>query len=199
MKTYIYTLADPRTNEVRYVGKTINVKRRYHYHCSEFQNKQEHTHRSCWLLSLIKLGLKPIMTVVTECENDWSRLEQEWISKFDNLCNHTKGGEGIVGLKRSEETKRKISENNARGRSRKVYQFTLDGKFINEYQSAIEAANKNGCDGIKIAAACRGVQHSSCGYCWSYSKEIKIKPPRKYSNKWKQLNLKSETTQQKGE
>ena len=29
---YIYKLTDPRNNEVRYIGKTTNIKRRYKQH-----------------------------------------------------------------------------------------------------------------------------------------------------------------------
>ncbi len=47
MTHYIYTLSDPNTNEVRYVGKTINIKRRYKQH---LYDKRQTSHKNSWII-----------------------------------------------------------------------------------------------------------------------------------------------------
>lgn len=89
---YIYTLSDPDTNEVRYVGKTINTKRRYKQH---LYDKRQTSHKHSWITSLKKIGLKPIMIIIEECSSDnWEEREIYWISKYNNLTNNKLGGNG---------------------------------------------------------------------------------------------------------
>ena len=112
MTHYIYTLSDPNTNEVRYVGKTINIKRRYKQH---LYDKRQTSHKNSWIISLRKNGLKPIMTIIEECNNDnWEEREIYWISKYENLTNHKKGGNGGDDYKRpiSSESIEKIRKAN---------------------------------------------------------------------------------------
>lgn len=96
---YIYTLSDPNTNEVRYVGKTINIKRRYKQH---LYDKRQTSHKHSWITSLKKIGLKPIMIIIEECNNDnWEEREIYWISKYNNLTNNKLGGNGGDDYKRT--------------------------------------------------------------------------------------------------
>ena len=99
MKTYIYTLEHPITNEIRYIGKTNNPKRRLHHHWVVGHKLK--TKLSSWLKSLKKLKLKPIMTIIDETDSDWEQLEMYWIAQFKawgfKLTNHTDGGEGSYG------------------------------------------------------------------------------------------------------
>lgn len=113
MKTYIYTLAHPETKEIRYVGKTTNLKRRYYQHfntkiCKKLSNK----HLGNWLSSILNKGLKPSIEIIEECTNNWIESEQYWIQQLKywgfDLLNITKGGEGFR-YKHSEESKRKMS------------------------------------------------------------------------------------------
>lgn len=113
MKTFIYTLSHPESGEIRYVGKTTNLKRRFYQHsnikvCKKLTNK----HLGNWLLSILNKQLVPIMDIIEECENDWVISEQYWIEQFKvwgfNILNVTKGGEGF-GHKHTEESKKKMS------------------------------------------------------------------------------------------
>lgn len=108
-KVYIYSLTDPITNKIRYIGKTVNPNQRYSGHLSN--SKQRKTYTNCWIYSLIKKGLKPIMNIIEECDDsNWIEREQYHISIHENLTNLTLGGEGIHGFKATEETKQKMSE-----------------------------------------------------------------------------------------
>lgn len=98
MKVYIYSLEDPITKEIRYIGKTNNIKMRFHNHLNKKHN--EKSHKRNWINSLRKQGYKPIMQIIDEVENDeWKYWERYWIAQFIawgfNLVNHTSGGEGL--------------------------------------------------------------------------------------------------------
>lgn len=90
----IYSLNDPITNEVRYVGKT-SLKRKHKrlYEHIKYAYKNT-TYSATWIRSLLKVNKRPIMNVleVVMIEESESR-EVYWISQFDNLTNLTDGGE----------------------------------------------------------------------------------------------------------
>jgi len=114
MKTYIYSLSNPVTNEVRYIGKTVNLQERYKYHlCTN--RKHGTTHSKAWIKSLKAQNLIPKMEIVDEVlTSEWEFWEQYWISQFKvwgfNLTNHQiGGGQSNIGTKFSNETKLKMS------------------------------------------------------------------------------------------
>jgi hypothetical protein len=55
-------------------------------------------------------------------------------------------------------------------RKKVVQQFSLDGKFVNEYKSVSEASKLTGCNKTSIAKVCRGERKSCGGYNWVYEK-----------------------------
>ena len=111
MTHYIYTLSHPTTNEVRYVGKTINIKRRYKQHLYD----KLHSYKASWVKSLRNENLKPILTIIEECcDENWEDRERYWITQFDNLTNTKQGGNGGDDYKRvtTEETRDKLRQAN---------------------------------------------------------------------------------------
>ena len=63
---YIYKLIDPITKEIRYVGQTDNLKRRFNDHLSSSTNINSvsyNTHKSCWIRKLINNGYESIMAM----------------------------------------------------------------------------------------------------------------------------------------
>lgn len=98
MKTFIYSLVDPITNQIRYVGKTVNLEQRLYNHINHAKTMKYKRHVYYWINSLLKQGKLPIMNVLEECKTDWQEREQYWIEQHkENLCNHTLGGEGRLG------------------------------------------------------------------------------------------------------
>lgn len=95
MEINIYGLIDPRTNNIRYVGKTKNsLQHRLKQHLSE--TPERNTHKSNWIKSLKKEDLTPIIVQLDVCdETNWVEKEQYWISVFTDLTNLTAGGDGI--------------------------------------------------------------------------------------------------------
>jgi len=112
MIVYIYGLYDPRNGNLRYIGKTLNLKTRLYLHLREIRN----THKNQWLKNLKDLGLSPEMKVLQIIENsddkDWQDIEKEWISKSlkegHPLTNLDSGGRG--GNLKCKETRMKMSE-----------------------------------------------------------------------------------------
>lgn len=114
-KTFIYTLSDPDTNEIRYVGKSNNPKYRLRKHIELSKQDKNKTHKENWILSLLNKNLKPIIEIIDEVSIDeWEFWEIYWIYQFKtwgfNLTNTTTGGginNGFKGKNHSEETKEK--------------------------------------------------------------------------------------------
>ena len=53
-------------------------------------------------------------------------------------------------------------------RRKVVQQFSLEGKFINEYKSVSEASKDTGCNKTGIGKVSRGERKSCGGYLWKY-------------------------------
>jgi len=95
----IYILIDPVTKEVRYVGKTTNIKKRFNKHLNE-SRKSTTSHKKAWIKSLLKKNLKPEMEIIDVVNNDeWKFWERYWIEQMIawgfKLTNETIGGDGV--------------------------------------------------------------------------------------------------------
>lgn len=94
----IYGLFDPRTDELRYIGKTIvPLSIRFNGHISHGKNRRTYCAR--WIKSLKKENLKPeIFELDTVPCKEWQFWEQWWIQYMRslgcNLTNTTPGGDG---------------------------------------------------------------------------------------------------------
>ena len=93
---YIYALIDPDTDEVRYVGKTENLRKRLTEHCNITKVK---TAKDKWVASLIMQGKRPKMTVLKECTPDtWQESEKRLIAHYRSVSplvvNTSDGGFG---------------------------------------------------------------------------------------------------------
>lgn len=95
--TNIYTLKDPRDQQIRYVGKANNISQRYKAHLNNSNNPT--SHKNNWIALLKHLGLKPIMEIIEIVPiEEWIFWERYWISQFKtwgfDLTNHKDGGDG---------------------------------------------------------------------------------------------------------
>lgn len=75
----IYALKDPRSDVIRYIGKTRNVDRRYREHC--FYGSPNRRMRE-WIVELSTEGLLPVICVleITTLANAEER-ERHWIGQ----------------------------------------------------------------------------------------------------------------------
>lgn len=118
---FIYTLENPRTNEIRYVGKTIqNLDKRLKAHI--YESRKKNNHKCNWINSTLKKEMSPIIRLIDiVSEENWEFWESYWIEQLKawgfNLVNGTPGGEGY---KHTDETKEKIRKANS-GKNHYLY------------------------------------------------------------------------------
>jgi group I intron endonuclease len=89
------------------------------------------------------------------------------------MSESTKGEKHPMwGKHRSEETKKKISDSTKgekNHKSKRVYQYALDGTFINSFESVGEAVKYVEGDRSNIARCARGKLKTAYGFKWSYN------------------------------
>ena len=100
----IYGLVDPRTLLVRYVGMSSTGMRRPNDHGRPAALAKDKTHKGKWIRALRRNGYDYEIVILDEVE-DLVIAERWWIA-FGRACgwpltNHTDGGEGAPGVKRS--------------------------------------------------------------------------------------------------
>ncbi len=130
MKYKIYTLNDPDTKEVKYVGKTSqSLKRRLAQHIRETYKVRNY--RTNWIKQILFKGKLPEIELLDETNDNWQELEIYWIAQIKywgfKLTNMTNGGDGnnnqvftketllkkslaLKGRKRPKEVREKISK-----------------------------------------------------------------------------------------
>jgi hypothetical protein len=78
--TFIYALKDPRSDEVRYVGKSDAPARRWRFHQ---RDKRSNAHRYRWLQQLKRDGLEPALVILEQCQMaEWPERERYWEAYF---------------------------------------------------------------------------------------------------------------------
>jgi hypothetical protein len=125
----IYPLRDPRTLELRYVGKADDPERRFRQHVEQGQLNRYRSRKNSWLKGLLADGHQPLLEIIDEVEPDRANeAEVYWInwylSQGARLTNGTAGGDGgaitdpeakarvraaHLGSKASDKTKKKMS------------------------------------------------------------------------------------------
>lgn len=114
----IYGLKDPRTGELRYVGKSVSGLKRARSHMFPCLLSKDQTHKGYWLRQLLSAGMKaePVVLETFETKDDLQDGERFWIAQMRGmgvaLTNHTNGGDGRSGCPQSAETRAKISAGN---------------------------------------------------------------------------------------
>lgn len=153
---YLYTLNDPFTNEIRYVGITCNMENRLKEHISD----KAITKKTKWIGLLKSQNALPVITEVKSTKNvkeviQWEIDTIAEYSKIYSLTNSTMGGEYY-------------------GIGTPVSVYTLDGEFIDTFTSMIEAAeyyelSENAVSGI--SACCLHKRNYAYEKIWRYVDE----------------------------
>ena len=135
----IYTLTDPITNQIRYVGITKNsLNKRLQGHIHDCKSKKP-THKINWIKSLLSKKLLPIIELLEEVETSIIfEMEMYWIAQFKawgfNLTNSTEGGETPITKFGKENpnygNKYNLNHKTIRGA---VLQLDYIGNVVKEY------------------------------------------------------------------
>jgi len=97
----------------------------------------------------------------------WSVLHNHQnIKRYKNFIFSYEKSDKIKSYKRDEHSK-----------SKKVYQYDLDGNFLNEYYSVIKASKETNISSGGISACClkKPKYYSAGGYIWRHSDNVKNK------------------------
>lgn len=110
---FIYSLHDPQTGHLRYVGHTMNLKRRLTKHVSKSLVGKDFCHRANWVRSVCVLGERPIQFLIAEVpEGEKLFWETFYIKRARDLgfslVNGSDGGEGWTNP--TPEVRAKISK-----------------------------------------------------------------------------------------
>lgn len=191
MKNYIYCLSHPITNEVVYIGKTKNPKKRYKDHCRKDKNRYA-TKLSMWKHKLFLENLKPSFFIIDEFDSEIDYWEKHYISLFRylgvNLLNMTDGGDGLQNP--SIETRRKIGDK-SRGRKmndrtrekiflstynsgKKIICYDIEGNLIGNFCNSRRASEKLGISYKNISDILNGGMNFNKGYTFFFHNELNI-------------------------
>jgi len=103
-----------------------------------------------------------------------------WYKIHGMSYNITDGGESTLGIHMPEEAKRKISKTLMEVQGRAVLQYSIDGTFIREYKSAIEASRILGYGRTSVSNCAFGkkCENTLHGYIFVYKDEVDTLPGR---------------------
>tara|TARA_R110000868_G_C10790571_1_gene756268 strand:- start:467 stop:1042 length:576 start_codon:yes stop_codon:yes gene_type:complete len=186
MKISIYTLTDPSTNKIRYVGQTNDPKRRLSRHINNSRAFKDKRHISNWIRSLTS---NPVMDIVEVCEYSIrNSRENYWIDYYKDqgcdLCNSSNGGAGAgignkncLGRVMSDQTKQKIANSNkgntnglgnkgGKGPSKTIYQYDTNKILIAVYKSIQDAVKATGYNRTTIRRNIQSISSSKL-FIWT--------------------------------
>ncbi len=178
MKIFVYGLIDPRTNEVRYIGKTLKGMSRPRSHGKASVLQTVKTHRTNWIKGLVAEGLTFGIVVLEFCTREnVAQRERDWIAWGRHLgwrlTNHTDGGDGVPGLRLSDEHKKQIGERH-RGKTVSAESRAKIAKSVGRpvtdittgitYESAAQAARILGIGTCGIYRCLEGKQIQTGGH-----------------------------------
>lgn len=150
---YVYEHIRPDTSSVFYVGKGRDRR-------STSTNKRS----EYWKRVVAKAGGFSVRMVVDNVDEDFAFLvEMERIDQLRRLgvgiCNLTDGGEGLSGLKHSEETKRKMSASQ-RGENHNMFGKQHSEETRQRMSAAKRGKPKTAEHARKVAQALIGTKRS---------------------------------------
>lgn len=138
-------------NKKIYIGQSIEIEKRWKKHLSTKDNFLIHK-------AIQKYGKNNFnFSILEECDiNSLDERECYWINYYNSIVpngyNMISGGSNGAGL----------------AKGIKVVQYSLQGEYIQEYDSALQASNLTGIDHWSICACCRKEYKHSGGFQWRY-------------------------------
>jgi hypothetical protein len=108
MLAEIYGLYDPDTDELRYVGKANNAKKRLKTHVLERGYRRPVNN---WVKSLIEQGKAPVMKILEVVDADkWEEAERRLIAKYRQTCKLLNLADGGAMPSQTKEQRRKAAK-----------------------------------------------------------------------------------------
>jgi len=166
---YFYVLKDPKTFEIRYFGKTINLNKRLKDHI--YESKNCNTHKCNWIKSI---NFNPIIQCVffQECTiKESSKIEKTILRKLMKKFNLTNSWDNCIGAFKTGKL---------------VHQYDLKGNFIKTFENATHAESETDVYNSNILRSCKKSgpkgMVSAGNYLWLFKKYKKYPYPLKRNN-----------------
>lgn len=157
----IYAIVNLLNNK-KYIGSTTNFSRRKRQHLKRLKKGNHHAvglQRSWNKNSPDNFAFIVLEEVLNQ--EDLIAREQFYIDTFDSA--NKKLGYNIC----------KIANNpNSYKRNSEVYQYTMEGEFLQKFKDCVEAANYIKCSSSGISSCCREEYRYYKGFIWTYEKEL---------------------------
>ena len=121
-----------------------------------------------------KQKIREAKTGTTHTEETKKKMSEAQTGRILSDEHRKKLGEAQTGKTHTKESKKKMSEakyGEKNTTAKKVYQYNLDGTYVNAFGSSGEAAHSlNKIDGSSIRSCARGKQPSAYGFKWTREK-----------------------------
>lgn len=158
-------------NSHKYIGSSVNLYNRYKQHVLTLRRGR---HYNDFLQNIYNKYPNDISFKLVEICDNYIEREAYYIEYYDcdvnverNPVTHAKSVETRKKLSMANTNKRLGKENHA---SVKVYQYTLEGNYVNEYVTIKEAALAINGNATSIGDAAKGDTKSAGGYQWRKEK-----------------------------
>lgn len=137
-------------------------------HCQVLNLKQREQHYLNVFKDKFNISEFSVSTKGVRCSIEKRKLISESLKKA-----------GLKGIKKSDETRLKMSKPKSESHKRsikkaqekvikKVYQYSLNFKFIDDHRSITDACKNTGVSRGDISAVCNGRQKTAKNYIWSF-------------------------------
>lgn len=179
----VYTLSDPITKEVRYVGMTKHsLFRRLILHKSPTSiNWKRNANKMKWITELASQHLKPVIELLeehTEYKNGldaeiyWTNQLRAWgFNLLNQYCGRSMGyktKEVMRSLKSGIAPSPITLKASAEKRRRSVFQISIQGGIVNCWEYIINASTALGIDRGDIGKCCKNTKKTAGGFMWQY-------------------------------
>jgi group I intron endonuclease len=177
-KSGVYTIHHEMFPEKLYVGSASaksyysGFYGRWYRHYKQLKARKHHNIKLQKVID--KYGIEGLRFEILEiCDSKYCvSFEQYWMNFLNPYYNIVRSAHSTLGYKHTEEYLNKVRK--------KVLQYDLNGDFLKEWRSLIEASKETGIDKSAIQSCCSGNNMSSGNFMWKYKTqedfEKKISP-----------------------
>jgi len=158
----IYTITNLLNNK-KYIGSSSNIEKRKQKHLCLLKNNKHHSLslQQSWNKNKPENYIFEIIEVLSEDQNMYE-VEQYYLDLYKTY--NKKYGYNM--------SKNAIAPFGTNPQIKIVYQFSIEGLFLNKYDNCTIAANKYNIDTSGLSKCAREKYRFYGGYIWSYSKEL---------------------------
>ncbi len=180
----IYKITNNVTGKI-YIGSAVNFRKRKNAHLSALQNNRHENRylQRAYNSSKESFVFEIIEELHTTIKEDIIKKEQYYLDRFKPDYNIKKLADSSLGVKRSLNTRLKMSQA-SKGKpkslqhrlklTKPIVQFSLDYKQLQTYISATEAAKILQLNRRSINNCLKGRAFTSGNYIWKYETEVQI-------------------------